>query len=816
MEPDISNSKSIKTQEAELPDTRETNPLNPPKNGAKFFINSNIHDQKSTAYSTPNLSIGLSPSSLVGKNICNHAMGSDTSNYSSSSTNIDSNFNEFTLDSNTLTEITCKQSSGELKSGTKIIDTDVDCLHDLSNSCKTDHHGSLKHHDYKTGNRYNSILRKNQLSQKLNYISNKNAHSRSSSPNISKNSRSLSSGFALKLNNRPLIVPQENELSKSRDFFHGHKEAEYYNSGLNTNYNFYKYASPNSGRISGKAKCNLNSNILRKNYLKYPFYKLERDRLENCDSKRPKKSNSFCESNGLNSENNSKFVTPLIPLYIETPYEFGSAYSRKMAASKCRHLSEGIASSFTDLVSLYENFAGGNYISEDDSDVDLDDCAYEEMLETHNQPTITITSMVNSPGYNSISRENSVSRDRSNLKASSKKAFFLLIKSFVGTGVLFLPKSFHNGGLLFSVVLMVVIAYLALHCMLLLVECHSKLKMSYGDIGYHLMGEKVRTIVLTSIIISQIGFCCAYSVFVATNTRFLFNKFTDCKMNFPLSFWILIQFIIYIPMSMVRKIKNFSTLALIANIFIFIGICYLFYYDGHVLAKYGISDIVMFNPVTFPLLIGTAVYTFEGIGLVIPVVDSMKKPSEFPKVLSLTVFVSAVIFISVASFSYMAFGESVETVILLNLTEGGHATTFIQFLYSIAIIFSVPLQLFPAIRILETKIFARSGKRNSTVKWEKNSFRLIICLFIAIISTVISEKLDEFVSIIGSFACVPLAFIYPSIFHYYAIDTNSRATKIKDICLFIIGILTMFYVTHLSISQWGKGPAPISQCPSPK
>ncbi|OMJ08458.1 Vacuolar amino acid transporter 3, partial [Smittium culicis] len=425
MEPDISNSKSIKTQEAELPDTRETNPLNPPKNGAKFFINSNIHDQKSTAYSTPNLSIGLSPSSLVGKNICNHAMGSDTSNYSSSSTNIDSNFNEFTLDSNTLTEITCKQSSGELKSGTKIIDTDVDCLHDLSNSCKTDHHGSLKHHDYKTGN------------------------SRSPSPNISKNSRSLSSGFALKLNNRPLIVPQENEL--------------------------------------------------------------KRDRLENCDSKRPKKSNSFCESNGLNSENNSKFVTPLIPLYIETPYEFGSAYSRKMAASKCRHLSEGIASSFTDLVSLYENFAGGNYISEDDSDVDLDDCAYEEMLETHNQPTITITSMVNSPGYNSISRENSVSRDRSNLKASSKKAFFLLIKSFVGTGVLFLPKSFHNGGLLFSVVLMVVIAYLALHCMLLLVECHSKLKMSYGDIGYHLMGEKVRTIVLTSIIISQIGFCCAYS-----------------------------------------------------------------------------------------------------------------------------------------------------------------------------------------------------------------------------------------------------------------------------------------------------------------
>jgi solute carrier family 36 (proton-coupled amino acid transporter) len=67
---------------------------------------------------------------------------------------------------------------------------------------------------------------------------------------------------------------------------------------------------------------------------------------------------------------------------------------------------------------------------------------------------------------------------------SDSKAFFMLTKAFVGTGVLFLPNAFRDGGMGFSILLLVFIAAMTLHCMLLLAETSQKLEgKSFGDLG---------------------------------------------------------------------------------------------------------------------------------------------------------------------------------------------------------------------------------------------------------------------------------------------------------------------------------------------
>ena len=76
----------------------------------------------------------------------------------------------------------------------------------------------------------------------------------------------------------------------------------------------------------------------------------------------------------------------------------------------------------------------------------------------------------------------------------------------------------------------------------------------------------------------------------------------------------------------------------------------------------------------------------------------------------------------------------------------------VQFLYSLAILLSVPLQLFPAVRIMENGLFERSGKQNMLVKWQKNFFRFCVVVFCAGLSYFGAADLDKFVSFVGSFA----------------------------------------------------------------
>lgn len=69
-----------------------------------------------------------------------------------------------------------------------------------------------------------------------------------------------------------------------------------------------------------------------------------------------------------------------------------------------------------------------------------------------------------------------------------------------------------------------------------------------------------------------------------------------------------------------------------------------------------------------------------------------------------------------------------------------------------AILLSTPLQLFPAVRIMENGLFTRSGKQDIYVKWQKNVFRFSVVVLCTAISWAGAKDLDKFVSFIGSFA----------------------------------------------------------------
>lgn len=459
---------------------------------------------------------------------------------------------------------------------------------------------------------------------------------------------------------------------------------------------------------------------------------------------------------------------------------------------------------FLEFLSIYGHFAGENLENEDD------------LIACHYKPNAQLRGLEDEETL-LLSSDKNIGRSPTGT-ASNKKAYFLLLKAFVGTGVLFLPKAFSNGGLLFSILTLTFFGVISYWCYLILVYAKLSTNVaSFAEIGHKLYGRWLQSLILFSIILSQIGFVATYIVFTAENLRaFLANILSLELQDLNVVWFILAQMVIFLPLSLVRDITKLSLLALLANVLILGGLLTILYYTAFELfitrnGKIGSSVDFFFNTNEFSLFIGVAIFAFEGIGLIIPIQESMIYPKSFPKVLFLVILTISLVFIGIGTLGYLTFGCDTQTVIILNLPQESPMVITTQLLYAIAILFSTPLQLFPAVRLIEQKLFTKTGKRSYKVKWEKNFMRFLFVILTTSVAIYGGQNLDLFVSLVGCFACIPLVYMYPPLLHLRACFPNHKPslkllTKgqsiqvIVDYLLLFFGSIAMVYSTYSILS----------------
>lgn len=136
----------------------------------------------------------------------------------------------------------------------------------------------------------------------------------------------------------------------------------------------------------------------------------------------------------------------------------------------------------------------------------------------------------------------------------------------------------------------------------------------------------------------------------------------------------------------------------------------------------------------------------------------MEHPQKFPAVLTFVMVLVAATLCTVGTLGYLAFGENVRTVALLNLPAGPLPNS-IQLGYAIAVLLSNALTLFPTIRIIEQAMFGeRTGKNSLYIKWQKNTLRASIVITGTLVAWAGANDLDKFISLIGSVCCCKLYF----------------------------------------------------------
>ena len=201
-------------------------------------------------------------------------------------------------------------------------------------------------------------------------------------------------------------------------------------------------------------------------------------------------------------------------------------------------------------------------------------------------------------------------------------------------------------------------------------------------------------------------------------------------------------------------------------------------------------------------------YTYEGIGVVLPIREVTADKDAYFKLLCITVSLIAVLYIALGEFTAIAWGNNdsfqEDPLITSSLPETSVVTYIVKILFSFNLFFSYPLVIHPANLVVESWFFStweKSRKRQMC----KNLSRTIIVALSCIVALSVYDKLDQFLSITGALTCIPVAFLIPAALHLQVVAKaeNDTTAKIIDWTILIGGTVALVYCTIEAIINFG-------------
>lgn len=193
----------------------------------------------------------------------------------------------------------------------------------------------------------------------------------------------------------------------------------------------------------------------------------------------------------------------------------------------------------------------------------------------------------------------------------------------------------------------------------------------------------------------------------------------------------------------------------------------------------------------------------------LPMQDSLspRAARAFPWTLSVTLLGIAGMYIIIGLIPYVYIhgvaGMPIADTITLNLPNAWWAYMIIA-AYCIALVFSYGLMLFPAVKILERGAAPYLGLRKGkgcADHWKRNAFRAGIVAVTLAVSYLGSSQLNNLVALVGCFACTPLAFIFPCVFHLKLIP-QTLYTRVSNWLIIIFGCGVFVFSTYQAIAGW--------------
>lgn len=424
-------------------------------------------------------------------------------------------------------------------------------------------------------------------------------------------------------------------------------------------------------------------------------------------------------------------------------------------------------------------------------------------------------------------------RDYERMDERSGTTFFQtlihLLKGNIGTGLLGLPLAVKNAGLVLGPVSLFVMGVIAVHCMRLLVKCshHLSAKMSRPSLSY---GEAVqfgienvswlrrhshwgKRVVDVFLIITQLGFCCVYFVFLSENVKQVVEAANttsfSCEQNFTNQTGVLVPsfdkrlyMLCFLPFIVLLvftpNLKYLAPLSLIANLMMTASLVLIYYYSlTHITSPVNLPYVGKVKD--YPLFFGTAIFAFEGIGVVLPLENKMQRPQRFTLVLYVGMAIVTFLYISLGTVGYLCFGKNILGSITLSLPNCW-TYQLVKLLYCFGIFITFALQFYVPAEILIPPVVARVSER-----WERTADLLMRTALVVVTCAlaVLIPELDLVISLVGSVSSSFLALIFPpllqiAVFHNEGL---SPLVSVKNLLISLVGFVGFLAGTYIAVEQ---------------
>ncbi|CAG0895414.1 unnamed protein product [Cyprideis torosa] len=427
--------------------------------------------------------------------------------------------------------------------------------------------------------------------------------------------------------------------------------------------------------------------------------------------------------------------------------------------------------------------------------------------------------------------------------------FLHLLKGNIGTGIQAMPEAIKNSGLLVGSVGVVIMGVVCVYCMHMLSRCATLLKIHphnpYDDdmaFGYAEVAEAAfktgpsrskwlavhaRRTVNLFLIITQFGFCCVYIVYVASNLKKILDpRFQEEISIYAYTAMTLVPFIL---LSWIRNLKLLAPVSMVANLLMALSLIFIF--------RYLLEDIpdpsdrkLFASWKQLPLYFGTAIYAFEGIGLVLPLKAEMRDPDAFDGptgILNTGMTVVVCLYTATGFYGYLKYGEDVQGSITLNLPHDEPLAVSVQVMMTIAIFFSYALQFYVPMEILWPHVQSRIPERHQypmefvfrtilvvftyVAAQEKTGTRLRFSLiekfypsfliwYEEVSLAILIPNIGLFISLVGAVSSSFLAVVFPPILDIITFtDLQTPLRLLGNFFIILFGIIGFVTGTYASI-----------------